>query len=163
MQKLKTLLHSTYTYFSFSPRRHFEDCKFVELLEMKRNKLLYNVKIRLIFMLFLVKRVIEEYMPLVVRMNDDFHAIPTRKTTKLNPCVTLRLSWASFAFYPYWKQSMNSSSLLKMMMFLFMTLWELCKCVVQNLYSFLLWSKKSYIDLKFKSFFDLVDAQMMGC
>jgi hypothetical protein len=43
-------------------------------------------------MLFLAKRVIEEYMPLVVRMNDDFHAIPTTKATKLNPCVTWRLS-----------------------------------------------------------------------
>jgi hypothetical protein len=54
-------------------------------------------------MLFLVKRVIEEYMSLVVEMNDDFHAIPTTKIIKLNPCVTLRLSWASFAFCPYSK------------------------------------------------------------
>jgi hypothetical protein len=64
----------------------------VEFLEMKRNKLLCNVKNRLISMLFLAKRVIEEYMLLVVKMNDDFHAIPTTKATKLNPCVTLRLS-----------------------------------------------------------------------
>jgi hypothetical protein len=70
---------------------------------MKGNKLLCNVKIRLIFMLFLVKRVIEEYTLLVVRMNDDFHAIQTTKATKLNPCVTLRLSLASFSFCPYWK------------------------------------------------------------
>jgi hypothetical protein len=52
-------------------------------------------------MLFLAKRVIEDYMPLVVRVNDDFHAVPTTKTIKLNPCVTLRLLWASFAFWPY--------------------------------------------------------------
>jgi len=73
-------------------------------------------------MLFLIKRVIEEYIPLVVKMNDDFHAIQTAKATKLNPCVTLRLSLASFSFCPHWKQSMNSSSLLKMMMFLFVIL-----------------------------------------
>jgi hypothetical protein len=40
---------------------------------------------------------------------------------------------------------------------------KIMKMCCANLYSFLLWSQKKYIDLKFKNFLDLVDAQMMGC
>jgi hypothetical protein len=37
------------------------------------------------------------------------------------------------------------------------------KMCYANLYSFLLWIGKTYIDLKLKNFLDLVDVQMMGC
>ncbi len=44
MQKTKRFLHSTYMYFSSSPKKHFEYCKLAKLLEIKRNKLQCNVK-----------------------------------------------------------------------------------------------------------------------
>jgi hypothetical protein len=61
MHKLEGILQATYTYFSFSPKRHFEQCKLAQLLDTKGNKLLRNMKTRWIFMLFLGKRVLEEY------------------------------------------------------------------------------------------------------
>jgi hypothetical protein len=81
MQISERFLHSTYTYFSFAPKKYFEQCKLVELLETKGNKMLHHVNIKRISMLFPIKGFFEEYKPLVVEMNNDFHAILVAKTT----------------------------------------------------------------------------------
>jgi hypothetical protein len=67
VQKLEMFLHSTYTYFSFSPRRHLA-LQVCSIVGDERNTLLCHVKIRWISMLFLANKVLKEYRPLVVRM-----------------------------------------------------------------------------------------------
>jgi hypothetical protein len=52
-------------------------------------------------MLSLAKSIFEKYKPLVVKMDDDLCVITTTKTI-LHSYVMLKLSWASFAFYPCW-------------------------------------------------------------
>jgi hypothetical protein len=47
---------------------------------MKGNKLFNNLKTMWTYMLSSTKRVLEEHKPLVVRKNDDFHAILITKT-----------------------------------------------------------------------------------
>jgi len=53
--KLEGLLQTTYTYFSSSCKRHLEYGTLAKLLETKGLKLLHNVKIRWISMLFPTK------------------------------------------------------------------------------------------------------------
>ncbi len=75
-------------------------------------------------MLSPTKKVLEEYKLLVVKMNDD-HSILATKTTLEFLCEVEVVMPTSFTFYPRWKQSMNSSSLFKVTMLLFVTLWGL--------------------------------------
>ncbi len=95
------------------------------------------------------KKVLEKYKSLIVRMNYDFHAISYVKTTLEFLCDILRLSWASLSSCLCWKlESMSSSSLLKAMRFLFVTLHESYKNVLCGfVYTFDCDSKKKYIDL----------------
>jgi len=102
VQKIEKLLHSTYTYFSFSPKRYFEQCKLAELLEMKGNKMLHHVNTKWISTLFHVKGVFEEYKPLVVEMNNDFHTILVAKTI-LEFLCGVEVVWALIASCPCWK------------------------------------------------------------
>jgi hypothetical protein len=53
-------------------------------------------------MLFLAKNIFQKYKSLVVKMDDDLHAVTTTKTI-LSSYVMLKLSWASLAFYPCWR------------------------------------------------------------
>jgi len=86
VSKLEGMLQTTYTYLSFSLKRHLEQCDFAKLLETKGLKLLCNVKIRWISMLSLAKWVLLEYRFLVVRMNDDMHIMVTTKTNMQYLC-----------------------------------------------------------------------------
>jgi hypothetical protein len=49
-----------------------------------------------------LKTFLKSNKPLVVKMDDDLHAITTTKTI-LSSYVMLKLSWASLAFYPCWR------------------------------------------------------------
>ncbi len=83
VHKLEGLLQATYTYFSFSPKRHLVLFVLACTIDKKKrgNKLLCNVKTRWISMLSLTKRVIVEYKSLVVKTNDDLEMIKATKPT----------------------------------------------------------------------------------
>jgi hypothetical protein len=67
--KLEDLLYSLYSYLSNSPKQHLEFIKFVEILEIGRLKILWNVKIWWISMLEPLKWVMEKYKTLIVKMS----------------------------------------------------------------------------------------------
>ncbi len=102
VQKIERLLHSTYSYFSSSPKKYFEQCKLVELLETKGNKMLHHVNTKWISMLFPIKGFFEEYKPLVMEMNNDLRAILVAKTT-LEFLCGVEVVWASITSCPCWK------------------------------------------------------------
>jgi hypothetical protein len=78
VHKLEGLFQATYTYFS---NRHLEQCNLAQLLEIKGNKLLCNVKTRWIFMLSHAKRVLAKYKSLMLKMNGDLATIETSRPT----------------------------------------------------------------------------------
>jgi hypothetical protein len=53
-------------------------------------------------MLFPTKRNFEEYKHIVVKINDDFHAILTKKLT-LELLCDVEVAWVSFALCLCWK------------------------------------------------------------
>jgi hypothetical protein len=65
---LKHLLQTLHNYFTHSAKRHLEYTKLVEMLEMKGNKILRNVKTRWISLLSLAKRVMAKYRTFLVKM-----------------------------------------------------------------------------------------------
>jgi hypothetical protein len=65
---LEHLLQTLHSYFAHSPKRHLEFTKLVEILEMKENKILWNVKARWISMLSLAKRLMAKYKTFLVKM-----------------------------------------------------------------------------------------------
>ncbi len=69
--KIEALLSFMYTYYSQSPKRHFECPKLVEVIKSKSLNFLKNIKMKWIFMLALSKQMVEKYKPLVVKMSDD--------------------------------------------------------------------------------------------
>jgi len=71
VSKLEGLLHTLYNYFSKSPKRHLEFTKLVELMKTKGVKILKNIKIYWISMLFLVRCVMVGYKTLLMKMTLD--------------------------------------------------------------------------------------------
>jgi hypothetical protein len=67
------------------------------------------------------KKDLEEYKPLVVKMNNDLHAILAIKTI-LEFLCDVEVIMASIASCPCWRKSMNLSSLLKARLVFLVTL-----------------------------------------
>jgi hypothetical protein len=68
---LEHLLQTLHNYFAHSPKRHLKFTKLAEMLEIKGNKILRNVKTRWISMLSLAKRLMVEYRTFLVKMALD--------------------------------------------------------------------------------------------
>jgi len=60
-----------YGYFSHNANMHLECIELVEIVENKGNKILWNIKIRWIFMINFVKRLLFEYCTLLMKMALD--------------------------------------------------------------------------------------------
>jgi hypothetical protein len=71
MKCIEDLFLSLYSYFYHNPERHLEFLKLANLMKVKGNKILQNVKTHWINMLSLTKWVLLMYMPLVAKMTED--------------------------------------------------------------------------------------------
>ncbi len=74
---IENLLQCLYGYFNHSPKRHLEFTKLVEIMEIKRNKILRNIKIKWNFMINPIKQVLSEYHILLTKMALDVATIPS--------------------------------------------------------------------------------------
>jgi hypothetical protein len=81
VKHIKSLLQTLHAYFAHSFKRHLEFTKFVEVMEMKGNKIVCNMKTRWILMLSPAKKVLVEYKTLLVKMAMDSF---TNHQTKFN-------------------------------------------------------------------------------
>jgi hypothetical protein len=71
VQKIEKLLQSLYSYFHASPKRYNEYHKLVEIVETNGLKFLQNMATLWISMLEPLKRVLDEYKTLIVKMAQD--------------------------------------------------------------------------------------------
>jgi hypothetical protein len=78
---LENLLQIMHNYFVHPPNKHSKFTKFIEIFETKGNKKNFNVKARWILMLSHVKRLMVEYIMLLVKMVLDNL---TNKEAKMN-------------------------------------------------------------------------------
>ncbi len=85
-----------HNYFAHNPKHHLEANKLVELLECKGNKIIQNIKMRLISMLSFSKKILNEYKALVVKMVEDN---VTDNTTKTNYELLCKLETLLGLFY----------------------------------------------------------------
>jgi hypothetical protein len=69
--KIKNLLHSLYSYFAHSPKRHLEFTKVSVIIEMTGLKINRNIKTWWLNMVFPLKRVINKYCTLIQKMQED--------------------------------------------------------------------------------------------
>ncbi len=75
------MLQTLHSYFAHSPKRHLEFTKLAELMQIKGNKILQNVKTKWISMLSLAKKVMAKYKTLLVKVALDS---PTNQQAKMN-------------------------------------------------------------------------------
>lgn len=80
VSKIEFLFVSMYNYFCHNLKLHLETTKLVELLQLKGNKILNNIKTHWISMLSLSKHVLSEYKPPIVKMVEDSSTINTTRT-----------------------------------------------------------------------------------
>jgi hypothetical protein len=71
VQKIEKLLQSLYSYFNAFPKRCNEYQKLTEIMEISGLKILQNVTTRWISLLEPLKRVLDEYKTLIVKMAQD--------------------------------------------------------------------------------------------
>jgi hypothetical protein len=71
MKRIESLLQTLRAYFAHSPKRHLEFTKLAKIMETKGNKILCNVKTQWISMLSLAKRIMVEYITLLLKMAMD--------------------------------------------------------------------------------------------
>ncbi len=69
--KLEDLLQSLYSYYSNSPKKHLEFTKLVEIVGIRRLKILRNVQIWWISMLEPLKQMMAKYKTLIMKMSQD--------------------------------------------------------------------------------------------
>jgi hypothetical protein len=79
VSRLERLFQSMYLYFCRSNKRHAELQKLVDLMETKRNKMLKNIETCWISMRSPAKRIMSEYMSLMVKMGFDMVGAPGQK------------------------------------------------------------------------------------
>jgi hypothetical protein len=84
VSRVEELIIGLYSYFSCSPKRHLELEKLYELLKIKGGKILNNVKTRWISMLPPLRRVLQEYRPLIIKLYGDTLVKPAIKGSKKN-------------------------------------------------------------------------------
>ncbi len=78
--RIENLLQCLYGYFSHSPKRHLEFTKFTKIVETKGKRILWNIKIRWISMINLVKWVLFEYCTLLMKMALNATIIPSAQS-----------------------------------------------------------------------------------
>jgi hypothetical protein len=87
---VEELLAWLYNYFSCSPKRHLELEKLCELLKVKGEKILNNMKTRWISMLPPLHRVLQEYRPLIIKLYGDTLVKPAVKgSKKITTCLLM--------------------------------------------------------------------------
>jgi hypothetical protein len=77
---IENLLQCLYGYFNHNPKRHLKFTKLVEIMETKSNKILWNIKIKWISMISLVKCVLSKYHTLLIKMALDAPTTPSIKS-----------------------------------------------------------------------------------
>jgi hypothetical protein len=77
------ILQCLYIYFNHNLKRHLESTKLAKIMEIKGNKILWNIKTKLISMISHVKLVLSKYHTLLMKMPLD---APTIASTKSNLC-----------------------------------------------------------------------------
>jgi hypothetical protein len=68
---IEEVLQDIYTFFCKSPKKHQAFVKLADFLETKGNKILLNIKTRWMSILAPVVRVMNEFKPLLVKMNEN--------------------------------------------------------------------------------------------
>ncbi len=71
VNKIEGFLSTLYIYFCKSCKRHLDFTKFAKIMEIKKAKILKNVKTQWISMLSLAKHVMEKYKTLSIKMAID--------------------------------------------------------------------------------------------
>jgi hypothetical protein len=161
-----------YVYFSHNPKKRLEFTKLAEVMEIKRNKILRNIKTRWISIISLVKRVLSEYCTFHMRITLN---APTIASTKSNLCLLtnvktlLRLN-AIMPLLDAIHSLIKFSQLRDVFMCEFITIMKICELGMYILnvlwqpilfprwcvskfpcpYQFCSWEHKSLVDHKFK-------------
>ncbi len=78
--RIENLLQCLYDYFSHRPKRHLEFTKLAKIMETKGNKIFYNIEIRWISTINLVKWVLFEYCTLLMKMVLNATIIPSSQS-----------------------------------------------------------------------------------
>ncbi len=83
LSRIEALLQCLYVYFNYNPKKHLKFAKLAKIMQIKNNKILWNIKTKWISMINHVKRVLFKYHTLFMKMPLD---APTITSTKSNLC-----------------------------------------------------------------------------
>jgi len=81
VKHIESLLQTLHAYFAHSPKRHLEFTKLVKVMEIKKSKIMHNVKTKWISMLNLAKKNVAKYGTLLMKRVMDS---PINHQVKLN-------------------------------------------------------------------------------
>jgi hypothetical protein len=129
-----------YLYFYRSNKHHTELHKLADLMKTKGNKLLRNIETRWISMRSLAKRIMSEYMSLMVKMGFDMTAIPGNlgRSQMLGLGTISICLWTSkcrcpwLALFPCWMLYIILSSYPKLVIYSYVISCKLLRCARKN-------------------------------
>jgi hypothetical protein len=162
---IENLLQCIYVYFNHNPKKHLEFAKWVEIMEIKGNKILRNIKTKWISMFNLVKHVLFEYCTLLMKMALD---APTISFTKSNLCLLINVEMllglnVVMPLLEVMHSLIKFAQLQDMFMCDFITTVKICEGEVYRMYYDIHSSFQGDVFMNFQPLIDCVHESIIFC